>query len=126
MAYSSNAHQRPHCQALCELSRVCRFISPHRGSAPNDHDDDDTYLMMRPVYTTEYAESVRPKHKIPEKVYLLPHCRRDVCLLPRKGPGLDQGYLCGIFVELYQHLLAEQSCLGKRQSFHGVKYTSGR
>ena len=28
--------------------------------------------MMHPVYTTEYAESVKPQHKVPEKVRIVP------------------------------------------------------
>jgi len=51
-----------------ELLGMRRFISPHRGSASGEDDGDMSYLMMHPVYTTEYAESVKPKHKIPEKV----------------------------------------------------------
>ncbi len=104
-----------------ELAWVCRFISPHRGSAPNDHDDDDdTYLMMRPVYTTEYAESVRPKHKVPEKVRLLHYCGCEVCLSPRKGTGHDQRYFCGIgrAVSAFAH---HASCLEDWQCFHKVQ-----
>lgn len=44
------------------------FISPHRGSSTEQGDQDADYLMMHPVYTKEYAESVKPQHKVPEKV----------------------------------------------------------
>ena len=44
------------------------FISPHRGSTSEQGDQDSDYLMMHPVYTKEYAESVKPQHKVPEKV----------------------------------------------------------
>ena len=44
------------------------FISPHRGSTSEQGDQDSDYLMMHPVYTKEYAESVKPQHKTPEKV----------------------------------------------------------
>ena len=44
------------------------FISPHRGSSTEQGDHDADYLMMHPVYTKEYAESVKPQHKVPEKV----------------------------------------------------------
>ena len=44
------------------------FISPHRGSTSEQGDQNADYLMMHPVYTKEYAESVKPQHKVPEKV----------------------------------------------------------
>lgn len=81
------------CVRLCiarrsELSGVCRFISPHRGSASNDDDDDGEFLCLynseRPVYTTEYAESVKPRHKDPEKVR---HCLLQIGCLPVAREG---------------------------------------
>ncbi|CAK0779397.1 hypothetical protein CVIRNUC_004763 [Coccomyxa viridis] len=45
------------------------FISPHRGSTSEQGDQDSDYLMMHPVYTKEYAESVKPQHKVPEKFH---------------------------------------------------------
>ena len=48
---------------------MCSFISPHRGSSTEQGDQEADYLMMHPVYTKEYAESVKPQHKVPEKVW---------------------------------------------------------
>lgn len=41
--------------------------------------------MMHPVYTTEYAESVKPQHKVPEKV-------RTVSLLKIVRPESTQAF----------------------------------
>ena len=56
-----------------QLTCMCmrRFISPHRGSSSDGGSEDSDYLMMHPVYTTEYAESVKPQHKVPEKVRIV-------------------------------------------------------
>ena len=53
--------------------------------------------MSRPVYTKQYAESVKPRHKTPEKVELLRHYRRACssydCLFPSLGVWLLGGLL---------------------------------
>lgn len=96
-----------------ELPGLCRFISPHRGSQSNEDDEDSTYLMMRPVYTTEYAESVKPRHKVPEKVGSLDPLREAVAhRIHYQGKAMDlEGCsVCDILTKLTCCLIAGQSC----------------
>ena len=45
-----------------------RFISPHPGSPDEPPTDGSSYLLMHPVYSKEYLESIHPRHKTPETV----------------------------------------------------------
>lgn len=57
-----------------------RYIAPHPGSndsAGKSEDDSpfpkthsDSYLLMHPVYSKDYLESIYPRHKTPTKVRL--------------------------------------------------------
>ena len=48
---------------------LSRYIAPHPGAQEGSPSaGGDSYLMMHPVYTKEYLESVHPRHKKPEKV----------------------------------------------------------
>ena len=47
---------------------TCRFISPHPGSPDEPPTDGSSYLLMHPVYSMEYLESIHPRHKTPETV----------------------------------------------------------
>jgi len=40
----------------------------HPGS-PNQWENKETYLLMHPVYTKDYVESIKPKHKKPVKMH---------------------------------------------------------
>jgi hypothetical protein len=47
---------------------VSRFIAPHPGSQETSPSSDASYMLMHPVYSKEYLESIHPRHKKPEKV----------------------------------------------------------
>ncbi len=59
-----------------------RYIAPHPGSndSSNGSEDEsafpkthsDSYLLMHPVYSKDYLESIYPRHKTPTKVCVFP------------------------------------------------------
>lgn len=72
-----------------------RYIAPHPGSDNSQTNDEspfpkthsDSYLLMHPVYSKDYLESIYPRHKTPTKVrlcYLWLHICQTSC---DKYPG---------------------------------------
>ena len=78
--------------------------------------------MMRPVYTTEYAESVKPRHKVPEKVRLLdPPQERllpaSTAFCQAKALDLEGRSVCDILTKLHVVCLPGKAVPRQRRTF---------
>eukprot|EP00873_Tetraselmis_striata_P012846 jgi/Tetstr1/433110/TSEL_022442.t1 len=67
----------PAGKAVADLNLPVREADPsqpdtpaaHPGSPSKGPTDEKSYLLMHPVYTKEYVESVAPRHKPPKKIH---------------------------------------------------------